>query len=345
MNQDLFRRLVTTPGISGREEAIRAAVRAEIEGLVDEVEVDALGNLIAIRRGDGPRIMLSAHMDSIGFLVSHIDDDGFLRILPVGGFDPRTLVMQRVLVRGKRDIIGLLAPATKPIHLQEEEDRKKTLRLEDLFIDTMLPADEVKVNVTVGDPVSLLREPLVTERAVSAPYLDDRLGVYVLIEALRKAKETRAEIYAVVSVQEEVGLRGARTGAFGIEPALGVALDITIAGDLPGADKKSQVSALGDGVAIGVMDSGSISDPRLVQRFVELATEHGITYQMEILPRGGTDAGGIQQTRAGVPVVTISIPVRYVHTVNEMAFASDVDATVELMARFLEGGHEIDLRW
>ncbi|MBA2312971.1 MAG: M20/M25/M40 family metallo-hydrolase, partial [Actinobacteria bacterium] len=232
-----------------------------------------------------------------------------------------------------------------PIHLQEEEDRKKTLRLEDLFIDTMLPADEVKVNVTVGDPVSLLREPLVTERAVSAPYLDDRLGVYVLIEALRKAKETRAEIYAVVSVQEEVGLRGARTGAFGIEPALGVALDITIAGDLPGADKKSQVSALGDGVAIGVMDSGSISDPRLVQRFVELATEHGITHQMEILPRGGTDAGGIQQTRAGVPVVTISIPVRYVHTVNEMAFASDVDATVELMARFLEGGHEIDLRW
>jgi putative aminopeptidase FrvX len=193
--------------------------------------------------------------------------------------------------------------------------------------------------------VSLLREPIVTESSVCAPYLDDRLGVYVLIEALRLTKTSDAEVCAVVTVQEEVGLRGAQTSAFGIEPDLGIAVDVTIAGDLPGADKSQQVSAQGAGVAIGVMDSGSISDPRLVQRFRELARKHDITHQMEILPRGGTDAGGIQLSKEGVPVVTISIPVRYVHTVNEMAVIADIDATVELMARFLETAQEVDLDW
>jgi putative aminopeptidase FrvX len=341
----LFNKLVTTPGISGREERIRAAVREEIEDVVDEVRVDRLGNLVAVRKGSGPRVMVSAHMDSIGFLVSHIDDEGFLRISPVGGFDPRTLVMQRVLVCGSQDYVGLVAPATKPIHLLNEEERKKPLNLEDLFVDLMLPADEVKANVTIGDPVSLLREPIVTESSVCAPYLDDRLGVYVLIEALRLTKTSDAEVCAVVTVQEEVGLRGAQTSAFGIEPDLGIAVDVTIAGDLPGADKSQQVSAQGAGVAIGVMDSGSISDPRLVQRFRELARKHDITHQMEILPRGGTDAGGIQLSKEGVPVVTISIPVRYVHTVNEMAVIADIDATVELMARFLETAQEVDLDW
>ena len=341
----LFKKLVTTPGISGREERIRAAVREEIEDLVDEVAVDRLGNLMAIRKGSEPRIMISAHMDSIGFLVSHVDDQGFLRITPVGGFDPRTLVMQRVLVSGKQDYLGLVAPATKPIHLLNEDERKKPLNLEDLFVDLMLSAEEVKANVAIGDPVSLVREPIVTERAVCAPYLDDRLGVYVLIEALRRATDTSAEICAVVTVQEEVGLRGAQTGAFGVAPDLGVALDVTIAGDLPGADKSQQVSAQGEGVAIGVMDSGSISDPRLVRRFKELAESHDIAHQMEILPRGGTDAGGIQLSKEGVPVITISIPVRYVHTVNEMAATADIDATVEVVARFLETAQDVDLDW
>jgi putative aminopeptidase FrvX len=341
----LFEKLVTTPGISGREERIRAAVREEIEGLVDEIRIDRLGNLMAIRKGTRPRIMISAHMDSIGFLVSHIDDQGFLRISPVGGFDPRTLVMQRVLVSGKSDYVGLIAPATKPIHLLNEDERKKPLNLEDLFVDLMLPADEVKANIAVGDPVSLLREPIVTDRSICAPYLDDRLGVYVLIEALRRAASSSAEICAVVTVQEEVGLRGAQTSAFGVEPDLGVALDVTIAGDLPGAEKSQQVSAQGEGVAIGVMDSGSISDPRLVRRFKELAENNDITHQMEILPRGGTDAGGIQLSKEGVPVVTISIPVRYVHTVNEMAVVSDVEATVDVVARFLETAQDVDLDW
>ncbi|MBA2426164.1 MAG: M42 family metallopeptidase, partial [Actinobacteria bacterium] len=344
MNWDQLERLVTTPGISGREERIRAVVTEELKGLVDEIEVDALGNVFGIRRGERPRVMLSAHMDSIGFLVKHIDDNGFLRISPVGGFDPRTLVSQHVLVLGKKDYVGLLGPSSKPIHILDEQERKKAPSLEDMFIDVMVPAEEVKANISVGDPVSLHQEPIATERAFTSPYLDDRLGVFVLLQALARADETACEIYAAVTVQEEVGLRGAATGAFGIEPDIGVALDITIAGDLPGADQSQQVSELGKGVAIKVMDSSSISDPRLVDKLRKLADDNGIPHQLEILPRGGTDAGGMQQARSGVPVVTVSMPTRYVHTVNEMALAADVEASIDLLARFLAGAHEIDLR-
>lgn len=346
MNAELLKDLVSTPGISGREERIRDIVQKHMSELVDETRIDALGNLVGIRHGSGPRVMICAHMDSIGFLVTHIDDDGFLRISPVGGFDPRTLVMQRVVVCGEdRDYVGLLAPATKPIHLLSGDEAKKPPKIEDLFIDLMLPADEVKAGVAVGDPVSLVREPLVTDGAVTAPYLDDRLGVYVVLEALRKAGRNDAEIYTVISVQEEVGVRGATTAAFEIEPAVGVAVDVTIAGDLPGADRSQQVCALGKGAAIGLMDSGSISDPRLVRSFKRLAEDRSIRYQMEILPRGGTDAGGIQLTRAGVPVITISIPIRYVHTVNEMAYVEDIDATVDLLAAYVETAHQTALDW
>jgi putative aminopeptidase FrvX len=344
LDSKLFESLVSTPGISGREERIREVVKKEIEGLVDEVRIDRLGNLIGLRKGNGGRVMLSAHMDSIGFLVRHIDDNGFLRLSPVGGFDPRTLVMQKVLVQGKKEYIGLVSPQEPPIHKQQKEDKDKSPKLDDLFIDVMAPAEEVKANVSIGDPISLYRPPEVTDRALTAPYLDDRLGVYCLIEGLRAATTT-AEIYAVVSVQEEVGVRGAITSAFGLEPDVGVALDVSIAGDLPGTEGHQRGLIQGDGVAVSVMDSMTISDSRLVKRFKELADAKGIKYQLDILLGGGTDAGGIQLTKSGVPVITIGPPVRYVHTVNEMALVSDVEATVELLAAFLESSHELSLEW
>lgn len=345
MNAELFKKLVSTPGISGREERIRTVVADEISGLVDDVTTDRLGSLRCVRRGNGPRVMLCAHMDSIGFLVSHIDDDGFLRISPVGGFDARTLVMQRVVVQGRRDLVGLVSPSTKPVHLLTKDEREKVPKLEELFVDVMMPAQEVKENISIGDPVSLLRRPLVTDHALTAPYLDDRLGVFVLLEALRRARETQCEIHAVVSVQEEVGLRGATTSAFDIQPDLGIALDVTIAADIPGVDKGQRPTALGAGVSVGVMDESSIADPRLVRFFTDLAETNDIPYGLEILPHGGTDAGGIQLTRAGVPVITISVPVRYVHTANEMALVSDVEATIDIMARFLESATKLSLDW
>lgn len=345
MNKELFKKLVSTPGVSGREERIRALVREEMTKLVDEVHTDRLGSVIGLRRGVSPRVMLAAHMDSIGFLVKHIDDNGFLRISPVGGFDARTLTAQRVLVCGKRDYIGLLSPATKPIHLLDEDERRKAAKIDDLFIDLMIPADEVKENISIGDPVTLARSPLVSDNAVSAPYLDDRLGVYILLESLRQARDTAVDIHAAVTVQEEVGLRGARIGAFAAEPDVGIALDVTIAADIPGTAPDQQVSRIGNGVAFGIMDSSAIADPRLVSKFRELAEKHSIPFQVEILTRGGTDAGAMQMARTGASVITVSTPVRYVHTVNEMAAVSDIDATIDVVARFLESAGDLDLSW
>jgi putative aminopeptidase FrvX len=341
----LFKKLLTTPGISGREERVRDLVVTEIEPLVDDVGVDRLGNVIGHRGGERPRVMLCAHMDTIGFLISHIDDDGFLRISPVGGFDPRTLPVQRVLVQGKKDYVGLVSAMTKPIHLLEDDDMKKAPKMEELFVDLMLDAETVRENVSVGDPVSLFRDPIVTDRAVTAPYLDDRLGVYVLIETLRAARDVPSEVFAVISVQEEVGVRGAITSAYGIEPDVGVALDITLALDVPGTDKAQRVTTAGLGASIGVMDAMSISDPRLVRHFKQVADEGKVKYQAEVALAGGTDAGAMQLSKAGVAAITISVPVRYVHTANEMALTEDIDCTVEIMRRWLEAAHEVQLDW
>jgi endoglucanase len=345
LDAQLFDELVTTPGISGREERIRLVVKKYLEGLVEEVRVDRLGNVIGWRRGRGPRVMLCAHIDTIGFLVNHIEDEGFLRISSVGGFDPRTLVNQQVLAQGAQDYIGLLSPAEPPIHLQPKGESKKELKIKDLFVDLMIPADDVKSNVKIGDPISLYRHPVVNDRVVTSPYLDDRLGVYVLLEVLRRVTETQAEIHAVFSVQEEVGVRGAKTSAFEIQPDIGVAIDVTIANDIPGAEKSQRGAVLGEGIAIGVMDALSISDPRLVQRFAEISDELGMSYQREVFPSGGTDAGAIQLSRAGVPAVTISVPTRYVHTVNEMALVSDIEATIDVLVRFLSNGADLNLDW
>lgn len=345
MDEQLFRKLVTTPGISGREERIRSVVMEEIEPLVDEVRVDRMGNVIATRAGSRPRVMLCAHMDAIGFLVRHIDDDGFLRISRVGGFDPRVLVMQRALVQGKEDMIGIISPMEKPIHLQDDDDRKKSPKIDNLFIDLLRPADEVKELVSIGDPVSLYREPLITDKVVVAPYLDNRLSLYVLLETLKRAKKTKVEIQAVVSVQEEVGVRGAITSAYDVDPDIGIALDVTIAGDVPGIDASDRVTTMGKGTGLGVMDSMAISDPRLVKHFRDIASDEGIEYQPDILLGGGTDASAMQLARAGVPVVTIGPPCRYVHTVNEAAHVDDIEAAVRLVEEFLLTAHDLSLEW
>ncbi|HYY44299.1 MAG TPA: M42 family metallopeptidase [Actinomycetota bacterium] len=345
MDIQLLKELVSTPGVSGREERIRSVVEKALSPLFRSTRVDRLGNLVGVRSGAAPKVMVAAHMDTIGFLVRHIDDSGFLRLSPVGGFDARTLFTQRVLVCGREDCIGLLNAAEKPLHLQTKDEPKGAPKIDDLFVDLMMPVDEVKAKVRIGDPVSLVREPVQTAGAFTAPYLDDRLGVFVMLEALRQAENTSAEIHAVISVQEEVGVRGAVTSAYEIEPHVGIAVDVTIAGDLPGSDKSQQVSRAGDGVALGLMDGGSISDPRLVEWFRDIAAQQGIPLQEEILPRGGTDAQGIQLSRSGVPVITVSIPVRYIHTTNEMAYLTDIDASARLLARFLESAHELDLSW
>ncbi len=342
LNYDLLKSLCETPGVSGREDAMRALVTRELQSLTDDITVDALGSVVATKRGSGgPRIMLAAHMDEIGFLVKFIDDKGFLRLQPVGGWDPRTLVAQRVHVQGftGESLLGTLMPASKPIHLLTPEDRAKPAKMEEFFVDLGLPTERVKELVEVGDMVTMART---TERVgdnIVSKSLDDRLCLFVMIEALRAVGTHQAEIIAVATVQEEVGLRGAQTAAYALKPTVGIALDVTLANDFPGPADHEYVTKLGDGPAIQIMDNSSISNPKLVRHFRTVAEQHGIPYQLDMIVGGGTDAGTIQRARAGVPVVTLSVPTRYIHTVNEMASVRDIEASVTLLARYLEDAH------
>ncbi len=338
MNVELLKRLCESHGVAGREDRVRAVVAEELRPLVDELRVDVLGNLIGSKRGNGgPRVMIAGHMDEIGFLVKHIDDRGFLRLQPVGGFDPRVLVAQRVVVHGFAggEHRGVVQPAAKPIHLLDPAEIKPP-KLEELFVDVGMPADRVRAAIEVGDMVTLDRTLETVGDTVVSKALDDRLGVYVMIEAVRAMSGSRAEVLAVATTQEEVGLRGATTSGYALEPDIVVALDVTLAGDYPGGPDEQAVTRLGNGAAIKVMDSSQITPPKLLRHLRDLAEEHGIRYQLEILPRGGTDAGAVQRSRAGVASITISMPTRYVHTVNEMANQEDIDACVALVARFLE---------
>lgn len=341
---ELLRRLSEASGVPGREEAIRTIVQEALADYVDEIEVDILGNLIAHKKGGGPKVVVAAHMDEIGFFVSHIDEEsGYLRLEPVGGFDPRTLIASRVVVHTESaPILGLIG--IKPVHILTEEERKKEIRIQDLFVDVGLPGKEVKERVKVGDPVTLHQNFAEVGELVSGKALDDRVGVYVGIEALRRLQNHTADIYFVATVQEEVGLRGARTSAFQIAPEIGVALDVTLACDMPGVQPHEQVTKLGKGVAIKLKDSATISHPGLVRFLAKLAAERGIPYQMEILPRGGTDAGAIQLAREGAAVVTLSVPTRYVHSVVEAAHKKDIEVAIQLLVAFLERCHEVDLR-
>lgn len=337
MNETLLRDLTQADGIASREDRVRDVVVRHLRSLVHDLRVDALGNLIGVKKGKGgPRIAVAAHMDEIGFLVRQIDDNGYIRVQPVGGFDPRVLSAQRVRVHqhNGESLPGVLQPGTKPKHLLQPGEGKE-IQIEELFIDLGLAAEQVRKQVGIGDMVTMRRDLEVIGDVVVSKALDDRLGVYVMIEALRAAVEIDAEVIAIATTQEEVGLRGATTSAFGVEADIAVALDVTIAGDIPGIPGDSSVTKLRGGTAIKVFDSSHIPHPGLVQHLRDIAEAHNIPYQLEVLPRGGTDAAAFQRSQAGIPATTISIPTRYVHTVNEMAAISDIEASVELLAAFL----------
>ena len=333
---DLLRRLSEASGIPGFEAPVRSIVADALAGHVDTMEVDVLGNLIAHKRGDGPVVVIAVHMDEIGFLVRHIDEaSGFLRVEPMGGFDPVTLVAQRVCVHTKDgDLIGCIG--RKATHILTEEERKKPLDIKDLAVDLGLPADRVKESVRVGDTVTLRQEFLEYGDVVSGKALDDRLGIYVGIEAVKRVANPTCDLFLVGTTQEEVGLRGARVAGQALNPDIGIALDVTVAADTPGVPEQDRITQLGKGVAIKVKDSASISHPGLVRAMCALAEERDIPYQMEILPRGGTDAGGLQLANDGAAVITLSIPTRYVHSVIETAHTTDIDACIRLLAGFLE---------
>ncbi len=344
---ELLKKLCETDGIAGNEDNLRDIVQGELDPLCAEVRVDRLGSVIGRRghcgTGDGPAVMLAAHMDEIGFMVSHVDSEkGFVRLNPVGGFDPRTLVAQRVTVHtDEGPLLGVMG--TKPVHIMSEADKKKAPNIKRYYVDLGLPTKEIVERVDIGDMVTMRRGFEKIGQSVTSKALDNRAGVYVMLETLRALgkEELGVEVFAVATVQEEVGLRGAQTSAFGVAPDMGIALDVTVASDVPDAKPHEFVSALGKGTAIKLMDGAVICDRRMVKLFRRLALEQGITHQLEILPHGGTDAGAIQRSRSGVRTAALSIPTRYLHSTVEMAHLADIDATIELLTAFLREAHQV----
>ena len=344
----LLKELCEASGPPGFEDRIRHIYRREITPLVDRVETDGLGNVIAIKegKGDTPRkVMIAGHLDEIGFVVKFVDEDGFLRLQPLGGFDPKTLIAKRVLIRNRQgeEVLGVIG--SKPIHIMTAEERGKMPELDDLFVDIGLTPEAAHEKVQIGDPVTLHQSFVEIGDYVSCKALDNRVSIYTMIEALRRAQDPQCEIYAVATSQEEVGLRGATTAAHRIRPDVGVAIDVTLACDLPGSKPHQHVSRLRQGVGIKILDSSFIAAPKLVEHCRNLAEAHGIPHQMEVLPRGGTDAGGIQRAGEAVPSITFSIPTRYLHSVVETVYGPDLEATVDLLARFLETVHDLDLSY
>jgi len=333
LNIDLLAKICKTPGAPGFEQKVRALVLEELEGLVDQVEVDNMGNVYAIKKGKSDKkVMIGAHMDEIGFMVTHIDDKGFIRFHTLGGFDPKTLTAQRVIIHGKKDVIGVMA--SKPIHVMTADERNKVAKLSDYFIDTGLTPEEVKDLVKIGDSVTREREFIEMGQCVNSKSLDNRLAVFILIEMFKnlKGKEVPYDIYGVFTVQEEVGIRGANVSALKINPDFGFGLDTTIAFDLPGAAAHEMITKLGDGTAIKIMDASTICDYRMVEFMKNTADKHKIKWQPEILTAGGTDTAGIQRmTQGGSIAGAVSIPTRHLHQVIEMANKSDIQASIDLL--------------
>jgi len=341
---ELLKTLTETPGVPGREERIRDVIIAESEGLFDEVSVDPMGNLICLRKSTKKargrtslKIMLACHMDEIGFYVKFIDDKGFLRVNPAGGFDTRNLFARKVLVQGKKDLLGVLNPSGRPIHIATDEEKKKVYKVGDFFVDLHLTPVQVKRWVGVGNPVSLVQTTEQIGKAVTGKCMDNRVAVFVALSALRRIARAGSphEIYFVATVQEEVGCRGAGPATFGVEPDVAIALDVTLSCDTPGIPAEEAVCTFGGGAAIKIMDRISISDRSLVDQFVALAEAKNIKYQLEVLPLGGTDAGAMQQSRRGHKTITLSVPCRYVHTVTESVHVDDLRALVNLLAAYL----------
>ncbi len=302
INVDLLATITETAGAPGFENRIRTFIKNEVSPLVDEVRIDAMGNLIAVKKGkdSSKRAMVAAHLDEIGFIVTHIDDKGFVRFHTLGGFDPKTLTAQRVIIHGKKDLVGVMG--SKPIHVMSPEERGKSLKTTDFFIDLGMPKEEVEKYIEVGNPITRQRELIEMGNCVNAKSLDNRVSVFILLEALRELKDLDVpyDVYGVFTVQEEIGIRGAMVAGHHIEPDFSFGLDTTIAFDVPGAQAHEQITEMGKGTAI--------------------------------LTAGGTDTAGMQRmAKHGTIAGAISIPTRHIHQVIEMSHKEDIRLSIDLL--------------
>jgi len=336
----LLEKLSNACGVAGREEEVRNLMKEMFEPYVDELKEDKLGNIIGIKHAKRKRakrkplsIMLAAHMDEVGLLVKTITKEGFLQFHKIGGIDDRILLAQRVIVHtAKKPIHGIIG--SKPPHIQKAEERKKIVEADQLFIDIGVKNKEEakKVGVRIGDPVSFHSKfAKIGKNIVIGKAFDDRVGCAIIAEVMKRLGEVDCTVYAVGTVQEEVGLRGATVAAFGIQPDVGLALDVTVAGDVPGVKEVAAPIKMGKGPSLTIADAGLIAHPKVLRWLVETAEENKIPYQLETGLPGSTDAARIALSREGVPSGVVSIPTRYIHSPTAMLSLSDVENAVKLV--------------
>ncbi|UYV12898.1 MAG: M20/M25/M40 family metallo-hydrolase [Phycisphaera sp.] len=361
LNIDLLKRLCETPGVPGREERVRALIEEEVDGLFDETHTDAMGSLICTRyprakgssskkstkkkassskKADATRVMILSHMDEIGFYVSHIDDKGFIRVNPAGGFDTRNLFSRRVLVcTSGGDLKAVMNPGGRPVHISGPEERNKVPEVKEFFVDTGMPADEVKEKVRIGDYV-VMDEPLIEiGTKVVSKALDNRFACWLGIESIRKLHKSgnghKCEVVVAFTTQEEVGLRGAKTAAYAVKPDIGLGIDVSLACDTPGVPDAEAVNQHGKGFGLHIQDGSFIANYDLVDQVEAIAKKKRIAYQRTILARGGQDGAAAQQMAAGAKAVGIVCGTRYIHTVTEMIDRRDLAAARDIVAATL----------
>ena len=344
-NKKLLAEICEVAGAPGHEQRVREIVLREVKNLVDEIKIDNMGNVVAIKKGkENKRVMVAAHMDEIGFMVTHINDKGFIYFHTLGGFDPKTLTAQRVIIHGKKDVVGVMG--SKPIHLMNSADRNKVPTIKDFFIDTGRTKKELEKLISVGDTITRERKMIEMGDCLNCKSLDNRVSVFILIETLKELTLPPYDVYAVFTVQEEIGIRGANVSSMDINPDFGFGLDTTIAFDTPGSTKQEQVSALGEGACIKVMNSSTVCAYRMVAYMKEISKKKKIKTQLEILPAGGTDTAGIQRMNPGGSIAgAVSIPTRHIHQVIEMVHKKDVRDSIDLLRHCIENLNTYDWKF
>ena len=349
----LLAELTEARGVPGYEDRIREIVRRELEPVADEIRGDAMGNVVATRHGDADfEVAISAHMDEIGFMIGHVTEEGFARLDALGGWDPRVLRAQRVTIHTDAgNVPGVLGSV--PPHTMDDEEREKAPEVGDVHVDLGLDGERARERVQPGDLVTMDQETKVVGDHVTGKALDDRACLFTMIEAARRLDGNESEeggvtdgasehdgsqptIHFAASVQEEVGLRGAEALGVDLEPDVAIALDVTVANDVPGFSAGEHVTDLGEGVAIKLKDSSVITSPKVTDRLRQVAEERAIPHQLEVLPAGGTDTAGFQTGAGATPVGALSVPTRYLHTVTESAHHEDIAATIDLLTAALE---------
>ncbi len=350
LDLDLLTDLTETSGVPGYEDRVRELVIGVLDDHVDRIRTDAMGNVVGTIDGKTEySTAVAAHMDEIGFMVRHIkgseDGFGFLELDALGGWDARVLKAQRVTIHtDDGDLPGIIG--SPPPHTLDEDEREKTPEVDDVAVDVGLPYEELDERVSPGDLVTMDQTTQRIGETITGKALDDRVCLFAMLDAARRIEDPDVTIHFCATVQEEVGLRGARALGVDIDPDLAIALDVTVANDVPGFDDGDHVTELGEGTAIKLKDSSVITNPKVHRRLQAVAEEEAIDYQLEILPAGGTDTAGFQFSAGAKPVGAISVPTRYLHTVTETAHVDDIMATIELLTAFLEsedGEHEYTL--